>query len=83
MGLDLYKPEYEHTVRARPQYGASTEQLVNDMVRLEKAGHVSGERPLFIGPALGSSSGTSQCIQALQRDLYRLQGTLPRRPRPR
>jgi len=34
MGLDLYKPEYEHTVRARPQYGASTEQLVNDMGEL-------------------------------------------------
>jgi hypothetical protein len=34
MGLDLYKPEYEQTVRARPQHGASMEQLVNDMGEL-------------------------------------------------
>ena len=34
MGFDLYKPEYEQTVRARPQHGTSMEQLVNDMGEL-------------------------------------------------
>ncbi|KAF8268296.1 hypothetical protein EI94DRAFT_1683103 [Lactarius quietus] len=34
MGLDLYKPDYEQTVRARASHGASMEQLVNDMGEL-------------------------------------------------
>jgi neural Wiskott-Aldrich syndrome protein len=35
MGLDLYKPDYEQTVRGRVQRGGvSTEQLVNDMGEL-------------------------------------------------
>ena len=34
MGLDLYNPEYEQTVRARAQPSASVEQLVNDMGEL-------------------------------------------------
>ncbi|KAI9510409.1 hypothetical protein F5148DRAFT_995161 [Russula earlei] len=34
MGLDLYKPEYEHTMRARAAHGTSMEQLVNDMGEL-------------------------------------------------
>ena len=34
MGLDLYKPDYEQTVRARAPRGASMEQLVNDMGEL-------------------------------------------------
>lgn len=34
MGLDLYNPDYEHTVRARAPRGASVEQLVNDMGEL-------------------------------------------------
>ena len=34
MGLDLYNPEYEQTVRGRAQRGVSTEQLVNDMGEL-------------------------------------------------
>jgi len=34
MGFDLYKPDYEQTVRARAPRGASLEQLVNDMGEL-------------------------------------------------
>ena len=34
MGLDLYKPDYEQTVRAHAPRGASMEQLVNDMGEL-------------------------------------------------
>ena len=34
MGLDLYKPDYEQTMRARASHGASMEQLVNDMGEL-------------------------------------------------
>lgn len=34
MGLDLYKPEYEQTVRARAPHSTSMEQLVNDMGEL-------------------------------------------------
>jgi hypothetical protein len=34
MGLDLYKPDYEQTVRGRAQRGVPTEQLVNDMGEL-------------------------------------------------
>jgi hypothetical protein len=35
MGLDLYKPDYEQTIRGRAQRGGvSTEQLVNDMGEL-------------------------------------------------
>jgi hypothetical protein len=34
MGLDLYKPDYEQTVRVRGHHGASVEQLVNDLGEL-------------------------------------------------
>ncbi|KAI0301772.1 hypothetical protein B0F90DRAFT_1715146 [Multifurca ochricompacta] len=34
MRLDLYKPDYEQTVRGRAQNGASMERLVNDMGEL-------------------------------------------------
>lgn len=34
MGLDLYKPEYEKTVRGRAQHSTSMERLVNDMGEL-------------------------------------------------
>jgi hypothetical protein len=71
MGLDLYKPEYEHTVRARPQYGASTEQLVNDMGELTVLD--SRRRDTFpvsvccssAFPALGSPSGPANAFRLL------------------
>jgi hypothetical protein len=34
MGLDLYKPDYEQTVRAHAPQSTSMEQLVNDMGEL-------------------------------------------------
>ena len=34
MGLDLYKPDYEQTVRGHTPHSTSMEQLVNDMGEL-------------------------------------------------
>jgi hypothetical protein len=34
MGLELYKPEYEQTVRAHAPHSTSMDELVNDMGEL-------------------------------------------------
>jgi hypothetical protein len=88
MGLDLYKPEYEQTVRARAQHSASVEQLVNDMGELVV--YDQRRRDTFpVGPILyhvllswAHLLEPSQCNQAFHRDRCRLQDTRLRRPHP-
>ena len=65
MGLDLYKPDYEQTVRGHTQQSASTEQLVNDMGELTvldpRRRDTFPVRIHFVylcSPALGLSYGT-------------------------
>lgn len=88
MGLDLYTPDYEQTVRGRAQRGVSTEQLVNDMgelvvldARRRDTFPVRTNCKSVIPSLVLKLLKPSQCNQAFQRDLYRLQGT--RLPRPR
>lgn len=90
MGLDLYKPEYEQTVRAHAPQSTSMEHLVNDMgelvfdprrrdtfpVRIR----CSPVFPLFYAHLLLEPS---RCNRTFRRDLYRLQGILLRHPRLR
>ena len=68
MGLDLYKPEYEQTVRARAPHSTSMEQLVNDMGELLSDSRRRDTFPVRIRcsplfSCLGSSSG-SQPMQS-------------------
>ncbi len=83
MGLDLYKPDYEQTVRARAPRGASMEQLVNDMGELI----VSDPRRRDTFPVRNRPSVSvllsrahllhaSRCNRVSQRDQSRPQGTL-------
>jgi hypothetical protein len=87
MGLDLYKPDYEQTVRARAPRGASMEQLVNDMGELMGSdprrrdtfpvrNHPSVSVLLFRTHLLH----TSRRNRASQRDRCRLRGTLWHHP---
>lgn len=89
MGLDLYKPDYEQTVRGHTQQSASTEQLVNDMGELTvldpRRRDTFPVRIHFVhlhSLPLAYHTEPSQCRRAFQRDRCRRQGTLLRRPHP-
>lgn len=89
MGLDLYKPEYEKTVRAHAPHSTSMDELVNDMGELVFDQRRRDTFPVRIRcPRLFPLFGAhllvpSQCSQAFRRDRYRLQGTPLRCPRLR
>jgi hypothetical protein len=89
MGLDLYKPEYEQTVRARAPHSTSMEQLVNDMGELVSDSRRRDTFPVRIrcSPVFPCSGLIfwipSQRNQVFRRDRYRPQGTLLHLPRLR
>lgn len=87
MGLDLYKPDYEQTVRARASRGASMEQLVNDMGELVVSDPrrrdtfpVSFHSLVSVLLSMAHLLHASRCNRASQRDQCRPRGTLWHHP---
>lgn len=87
LGLDLYKPDYEQTMRARTPHGASTEQLVNDMGELMVSDPrrrdtfpVRNHPSVRILPSRAHLLHASRCNRASQRDQCRPRGTLWHHP---